>query len=239
MARPGYLSLYADEKTQRIFDEFVTIKGITKSYALSEMLEIYMLSQDESLFMDLKKKALNIDVCKRLINSKENIEAINDFIFIKLSFSSSINGEDLSPDDTVQAYIRNIKNNGLGYTWFSTQSLFFGMAKGKVEYYNSVIKHGGIVRMLFALSGGYNDIAYSANVEEIVSNKEAINCPGDIAAVPIEYGANEEAKIWIKLSNIRAETEIKASMLKISSSGLNLKQVITTSQYHFGYVCLE
>lgn len=55
MGRPGYLSLYADERTQQIFDEFVRIKGITKSTALTEMLEIYMLCQDESLYLDLKK----------------------------------------------------------------------------------------------------------------------------------------------------------------------------------------
>lgn len=43
MGRLGYMSLYADEKTQQIFDEFVKIKGIKKTKALSEMLEIYML----------------------------------------------------------------------------------------------------------------------------------------------------------------------------------------------------
>ena len=239
MARPGYMSLYADEKIQKIFDEFVTRKGITKSYALSEMLEIYMLSQDEKLYMDLKKEALNIDVAKRMIIAKDDENATNDFIFIKLSFSSSIDGVELSPDETVQAYIRNIQENGLGYTWFSTQSLFFGMAKKKVQYYNSLIKRGENVKMLFALSGEYNDIAYSAKVEEIVSCKEAVECPGDIAAVPVEYGQNESAKIWVKISDIKAETDIKASMLKVTSSGVNLKQVITTSQYHFGYVCLE
>lgn len=31
MARPGYMSIYADERTQGIFDEFCRIKGITKS----------------------------------------------------------------------------------------------------------------------------------------------------------------------------------------------------------------
>ena len=55
MGRPGYVSLYADERTQRIFDDFVRIKGITKSTALSEMMEIYMLSQDERLYIELKK----------------------------------------------------------------------------------------------------------------------------------------------------------------------------------------
>ena len=54
MARPGYMSLYADERTQQIFDEFVRIKNIKKSTALSDMLEIYMLCQDEELYMELK-----------------------------------------------------------------------------------------------------------------------------------------------------------------------------------------
>ena len=36
MGRPGYLSLYADERTQQIFDEFVKIKGVSKSTALPE-----------------------------------------------------------------------------------------------------------------------------------------------------------------------------------------------------------
>ena len=40
MARPGYMSIYADERTQGIFDEFCRIKGITKSTALTEMLDI-------------------------------------------------------------------------------------------------------------------------------------------------------------------------------------------------------
>ena len=45
MARPGYVSLYADERTQKIFDEFIATKGITKSNALTDMMTIY-ISQD-------------------------------------------------------------------------------------------------------------------------------------------------------------------------------------------------
>ena len=40
MARPGYVSLYADERTQKIFDEFIATKGITKSTALTDMMTI-------------------------------------------------------------------------------------------------------------------------------------------------------------------------------------------------------
>ena len=60
MGRPGYLSLYADERTQQIFDEFVKIKGVSKSTALTEMLEIYMLCTDEELYQELLKKSLGV-----------------------------------------------------------------------------------------------------------------------------------------------------------------------------------
>ena len=61
MGRPGYLSIYADKRTQKIFDEFTKIKGINKSTALTEMMEVYMLSQDEDLYLQLKKKSQNVE----------------------------------------------------------------------------------------------------------------------------------------------------------------------------------
>ena len=54
MGRPGYMSIYADERTQKIFDEFTKIKGISKSTALTEMMDTYMLAQDEALYLQLK-----------------------------------------------------------------------------------------------------------------------------------------------------------------------------------------
>lgn len=65
MGRPGYLSLYADERTQQIFDEFVKIKGVSKSTALTEMLEIYMLCTDEELYQELLKKSLGVETARR------------------------------------------------------------------------------------------------------------------------------------------------------------------------------
>ncbi len=55
MGRPGYVSIGADGRTMQIFDEFVKIKGNTKTAALSDMMEIYMICQDEELYMELKK----------------------------------------------------------------------------------------------------------------------------------------------------------------------------------------
>lgn len=238
MGRPGYMSLYADERTQQIFDEFVKIKGITKSTALSEMLEIYMLCQDEELYMELKKKSLGIETAKQVLLQRTDKNAINDYIFMKLGETCDIDGNPMDGDETVRAYIENAAENGLGYTWFSTQSLHFGMAKKKVDYYNDLIELGETVKILFAVGGELNDIKYSATVVEIKSSKDEIWCDDIPESEPEEFRTGEGAKIWIKLKDIVPETQLQASMLKIRTTGANLKQVISNSQFHFGYVYL-
>ena len=238
MARPGYMSIYADERTQQIFDEFVKIKGITKSAALTEMLEIYMLCQDEELYMELKKKALGIDIAKSAILERSDTKAVNDFIFMKFGTAYDKDGNPLNGHETIGTYIRNCMFNGLGYTWFSTESLHFGMAKKKVEYYNNLARKGENVKILFAVGEEINDICYSAKVLEIVSNKDSIGCPGEEICIPDEFGKEEKRRIWIKITDINEEKSLKAAMLKVRSTDANLKQVISNSQFHFGYVYL-
>lgn len=238
MGRPGYISIYADDKVNQIFDQFIKAKGLTKSDALTEMMEIYMLCQDEELYLDLKKGVLNVEKAKQTVLARSDTRAVNDFIFMKLGLSSDADGALMSGEETIHAHIRNCVENGLGYTWFATDSLTWGMAKKKVSYYNKLIGGGEIVRMLFA--SGYednNEISYTANVLEIVSNRDAISCPGEASTEPEEY-RGQKAKIWIKISNIREETTIRADMLNVRSTDSNLKQVITNSQFHFGYVYL-
>lgn len=239
MARPGYLSVYADERTQQIFDEFVKIKGTTKAAALTDMLEIYMLCEDEELYLELKKKYLGVEIAKQSLVQRTDTKGINDYIFIKLGTAYDLDGNALDGKETLEAYRRTCDENGLGYTWFSTQSLHFGMAKKKVSYYNQLIKNGETVKMLFAIGGELNDIYCSAIVEEIISDKELSTCPGESGSVPEEFGELEKAKIWIKITDIREETAIKAAMLKVRSTDANLKQVISNSQFHFGYVYIS
>ena len=102
MARPGYLSIYADERTQRIFDEFTKEKGVSKSTVLSEMMQTYMLAQDEELYLKLLKNSLNISKTKELITTREDDTAINDYIFMKLGTAYSTSGEELNGDETIQ-----------------------------------------------------------------------------------------------------------------------------------------
>lgn len=236
MARPGYMSIYADERTQGIFDEFCKIKGIRKSTALTEMLDIYMLSQDESLYTELRKKSLGIESVRQMIAEATDEREVNDYLFMKLSTTYDVDGNTLDGDETIKAYIENCNNNNLGYTWFSTRSLHSGMQKKKVEFYNRIIKDGENVKILFAVSGEVNDIKYSAKILSIVSSRDNIKCPGEPESVPDEFGKDERGKIWIKITNIRREENLRADMLVVGSTGSNLKQVISNSQFHFGYV---
>jgi hypothetical protein len=236
MGRPGYMSLYADERTQQIFDDFVRVKGITKSTALSEMLEIYMLCQDERLYLELKKKALGVETAKQALLERTDVKAINDYIFMKLGASSDREGNILDGMDTMEAYRRNCEKNGYGYTWFSTESLHFGMAKKKVRYYNSLAESGEEVTILFAVGEEVNDIKYSAKVLSIASSRDSLPCPGEEGSIPEEFGGEDEAKIWIQITDIREENELKAAMFNVRSTDANLKQVISNSQFHFGYV---
>lgn len=236
MGRPGYMSLYADERTQQIFDDFVRVKGITKSTALSEMLEIYMLCQDEMLYLELKKKTLGVETAKQALLERTDVKAINDYIFMKLGASSDREGNILDGMDTMEAYRRNCEKNGYGYTWFSTESLHFGMAKKKVRYYNSLAESGEEVTILFAVGEEVNDIKYSAKVLSIASSRDSLPCPGEEGSIPEEFGGENEAKIWIQITDIREENELKAAMFNVRSTDANLKQVISNSQFHFGYV---
>ena len=238
MGRPGYMSIYADERTQKIFDEFVKLKGITKATALSEMLEIYMLCQDEELYTELKKKSLGVEVAKQMLVQRMDSREVNDYIFMKLGTTYDVDGNAMDGYDTIEAYMRNCDENGLGYTWFSTESLHFGMAKKKVSYYNALCQAGEIVKLLFAVGEDVNDIVYSATVLEIVSERDAQPCPGEEGSEPEEFQNGESAKIWIRIKDIENEHNLKADMLRVRSTDANLKQVISNSQFHFGYVYL-
>lgn len=112
------------------------------------------------------------------------------------------------------------------------------MAKQKVAYYNELVNLGDKVTILFAVADEENDICHTATVLEIQSARERISCPGDAVCIPDEFGKEERAKIWIKIENIKEEHNLKADMFRVRSSDTNLKQVISNSQFHFGYVYL-
>ena len=160
----------------------------------------------------------------------------NDYIFMKLGVSSTASGEDIDGKETMQAYIQNLNSNDIGYTWFSTRALASGMSQKKVDYYNNLAETEP-VKVLFAVD---NEIAYSAKVLQIVSSRDEIICPDEVSGVvPEEFGEAEVGKIWLKLTDIQPEGELKAENFYIPSTGRNLRRTINESQYTFGYVALN
>lgn len=230
MARQNYMTISVADTIQDMFNEFVTKKGITKTSALNDVLEMYMLSKDEKLYLELKKKYLGVEGVRNMIEDRDNttFNHEEEFIFMKL---------DIYGEETIELYIGDEAKRG--YTWFSTQSLFYGMKQSRIDYYNKKIKSGKNVRILFAINNkNYdNDIAFSADVLEIYSTKLPEKCPED-QAYPEEF-EDEKARIWIKMKNIAKEPAINASMLQITSTGRDLKQTISNAQYHFGYVSFK
>lgn len=239
MARQNYMTISVADTIQDMFNEFVAKKGITKTSALNDVLEMYMLAKDENLYLKLKKKYLGVESVRNMVYDRDNtvFDTKPDFIFMKLGISETIDGNFPDGEETMKLYIDDVAKRG--YTWFSTQSLFYGMSQKRIDYYNKKIEARESVKMLFAVNNeNYNnDIAFSADVLKVFSAKIPESCPED-NAYPAQFG-NEKARIWIKLANITNETGINASMLQITSTGRDLKQTISNAQYHFGYVSFK
>lgn len=238
MGRQNYMTITVAETIQDMFNEFVAIKGVTKTAALNDVVEMYMLAKDEELYFKLKKKYLNVEGVKNMIADRDSKVdgSTPEFLFMKLGLSTTTEGDELDGEETIRVYMNDERNRG--YSWFSTQSLFYGMSQERVKYYNNKITKGKKIKILFAVNNENfdNDIAFSADVLEIFSAKSPIDCPDD--GLPAEFDGGN-ARIWIKLVNIEEETKISASMMKITSTGRDLKQTISNSQYHFGYVSFK
>lgn len=238
MARQNYMTISVADTVQDMFNEFVTKEGLTKTAALNDIIEMYMICKNEALYMELKKKYLNVEGVRNMIADRDNAAySESEFIFMKLGKSYAfIEGEETVVDgeETIQLYIKDVKKRG--YSWFSTQSLFYGMSDKRVKYYNKKIESGEKIRILFAINNENfdNDIAFSADIVKIHSSNVPESCPEE-DAYPVEF-SDEKARIWIKLKNIVEETSINASMLEITSTHRDLKQTISNAQYHFGYV---
>ena len=111
------------------------------------------------------------------------------------------------------------------------------MSKTKIKEYDKAIKSEENVNIYFAVGKnveGTNEIVYKANVLQIVSDAEGIVSP-DEKLTPDEW-KDLKNKIWIKVDDMKLINNLKASDFIVSSTGSYLKDVISRSQYHFGYI---
>ncbi|MBO5373423.1 MAG: hypothetical protein J6A75_12015 [Lachnospiraceae bacterium] len=234
MARQDYMTIAVQKSTQEVFRKFVEIKGFTVKEALSDVLEMYMIAQDAELYLALKKDFLGAEEARNMILDRNEKVSKNDSLFMKLGYSETNDGQRLGGEGTIQAYIRNCEMNG--YTWYSTNSLKSGMNEEKVRKYNALAE-AGYLKMYFAMNQDDidNDIAYVADVEEIVSYTQPTAAPCQDFEYPEEWTGSKN-NIWIKIKNLKKEEVLSAKDFVVSSTGNELKGVIQKGQYIFGYI---
>jgi len=239
MPRANYMTISANETVQQMFDEFVARRGLTKTVALSDMLELYMLAKDEQLYLELKHKYLNSEAIKHELSKKDKGgDIMKEFIIMRLSNDKTSQGGQHDGEKTMQIYLADQETRG--YTWFSTNALYAGMARDKVKKFNNAINHGEKISIVFTISkasGSTHEIAYKADILEIRSSRQPETLP-TIDYPSIWHG--EEATIWIKIENLQSEDVLKTNMFKFVESGEDLQDVINVkSQFAFGYITLK
>ena len=55
MGRQNYMTITVADTIQDMFNEFVAIKGITKTAALNDVVEMYMIAKDRICIWNSKK----------------------------------------------------------------------------------------------------------------------------------------------------------------------------------------
>ena len=234
MARQDYMTIAVQKSTQDVFRKFVEIKGLTVKEALSDVLEMYMIAQDVDLYMELKKDILCVEEARNMVLDRNEKVSKNDALFMKLGYSETNEGKIVGGHGTMEAYIRNCRENG--YTWYSTNSLKSGMNDEKVRKYNALAE-AGYLKMYFAMNQDDvdNDIAYVADVEEIISYTQPTVATCEDYDYPEEW-TGAKNNIWIKIKNLERDDSLSADEFVVASTGNNLKEVIQKGQYIFGYI---
>ena len=234
MARQDYMTIAVQRSVQEIFRKFIEVKEITVKEALSDMIEMYMIATDADLYFKLKKENLHIEEARNMVLDRDSKVSKNDSLFMKLGYSTTNDDEVIGGRETMETYIRNCERNG--YTWYSTNSLKSGMKEEKVIKYNELAK-AGLLKIYYAMNQDDidNDIAYVADVDEIVSFAQPTEAPCEEDEYPEEWTGCKN-NIWIKIHNLKRETRITAEDFIVVSTGNCLKDVITKGQYIFGYI---
>lgn len=152
-------------------------------------------------------------------------------IFMRLGINPSNKSDG---DTTIKIY----KDFCLSHpsVWFSTDSLYGGMAPKKLSEFNDAIERGDLVEIYFAIGntgGGKNEMEYKASVLKVESEKDKTQSP-DRSLTPNEF-VNDLKYIWIEVNDIQKTSLTTDDFIVISSANV-LTKSIEKSQFHFGYI---
>lgn len=189
----------------------------------------HLASQQQAIIRQRDKEEL-LHISSKPSMSKRIVHPLKIFMKLGLDSTTQFNGR-----QTLDIYKQFADEKGS--VWFSTDSLAAGMAEAKrVEFINA-IKKGNVVEMYFAVSktnDGINKMIAVAEVQDVKTDKDGIGTP-DTQLTPLHW-IKDKNKIWVKISNITYLTGLDCNDFKIATTGANLMDVISKSQYHFGYI---
>lgn len=57
-----------------------------------------------------------MEIAKQMLVQRMDSREVNDYIFMKLGTTYDVDGNAMDGYDTIEAYMRNCDENGLGYT---------------------------------------------------------------------------------------------------------------------------
>lgn len=179
---------------------------------------------------DKNSKSLETSRNKQVEVSRKDIYNISIFMKLTIDITGVFNGLEI-----LKIYKEFCYKNKC--VWFSTDALATGMSEKKVKEFLSAIKDDYVVEMYFSVSKNssrHNDIVYKGEVVDIKSDAKGIYSP-DKSTTPNEW-KDIKNKIWIKLKDVKSVDNVYSKDFIIASTGNVLSDVISKSQYHFGYI---
>lgn len=259
MSKEGYLSITGNPTTLLIFDQFVKQLGITKTAAITDLLEVYMLATDQDLYLKLKRDFLNVDAAKKLLEKRtSNIKiASPDDTFNALWMrwkNFRYGGREYIPDEIFSLYLAVIEKLGYAVFGLNGPAAGTGFAPAKEERLRTLLAENGTVP--FLISHG-TKVAYIAEFDKFLCRPEKFNLlnydslleefrlsGSDSDSVPVpEVFVGERYRIWLRLRSLRKVTtdDLTADEVffqpKKNEEPRSLETILTTTcQVPFGYI---
>lgn len=262
MSKEGYLNVTGNPTTLLIFDQFVKQLGITKTAAITDMVEVYMLATDQDLYLKLKRDFLNVDAAKKLMEKRtSNIKIASpgesfNALWMRWKNYQSNSGQEYTPDEIFALYVAVIKEFGYALFGLNGPAAGTGFAPDKEERLRTLLAENGTVPFLISYG---ESIAYIAEFDKFLCKPEKFNLfdydslleefrlsgsDSDSVPVPKDF-VDERYRIWLRLRSLRKVTADDVTADKIyfqpkkNEEPRSLKTILTTTcQVPFGYVCI-
>ena len=262
MSKEMYLNVTGNPTTLLIFDQFVKQLGITKTAAITNMLEVYMLATNQDLYLKLKRDFLNVDAAKKLMEKRTgNIKIASpddtfSALWMRWKNYQSNSGQEYTPDEIFALYVAVIKKFKYALFGLNGPAAGTGFASDKENRLRTLLDENGTVPLL--ISHG-EKLAYIAEFDAFFCNPEKIKLLGSNSdAIPDNFRlsgsgphpipddfANESYRIWLRLRSLRKVTDNDLTADKIffqpkkNEEPRSLETILTTTcQLPFGYICI-